>query len=184
MRLFHSLKDINTALKLFKDESLDGFFDQLISYQLLLDLLYENGRYQEMLDIYNVIKERQVNNFNFKKFTMLSFIFSSDSRRKISQTCFGIDICRLLQAQHTSFLRVCQKSLERTSRSWTHPDAPCDYLHGRTRPQSGPTPRRLRSHVSRQTTKLSDSSNHQSFGVCSYEAIRRCCADSEIGFGS
>lgn len=60
MRLFHNLKDIDTALKLFKDESLDGFFDQLISYQLLLDLLYENGRYQEMLDIYNVIKERQV----------------------------------------------------------------------------------------------------------------------------
>lgn len=60
MRLFHTLKDVDSALKLFKDESLGGFFDQLVSYQILLDLLYETGRYQEMLDIYKVIKERQV----------------------------------------------------------------------------------------------------------------------------
>jgi pentatricopeptide repeat domain-containing protein 2 len=60
MRLFHTLKDADSALKLFKDESLDGFFDQLISYQLLLDLLYELGRFQEILDTYKIIQERQV----------------------------------------------------------------------------------------------------------------------------
>lgn len=62
MRLFHSLKDVDTALTMFKDEKLSGFFDQLVSYQILLDLLYESGKYQEMLDIYKVIKDRQVRN--------------------------------------------------------------------------------------------------------------------------
>lgn len=37
-----------------------GFFDQLGSFQLLLDLLYENGRYEDMLKVYTDIKSRMV----------------------------------------------------------------------------------------------------------------------------
>lgn len=53
-------KDSDSALKLFKDEKLDGFFDQLVSYQLLMDLLYESGRYQEVLETFEIIKTRQL----------------------------------------------------------------------------------------------------------------------------
>jgi pentatricopeptide repeat domain-containing protein 2 len=47
---------------MFNDEKLGGFFDQLVSYQILLDLLYESGRYQDILDTYKIIKDRQVSN--------------------------------------------------------------------------------------------------------------------------
>lgn len=60
MRLMHHLKEADAALKLFKNENLDGFFDQLISYQILFDLLYEAGRYQDVLDTYSLVNERQV----------------------------------------------------------------------------------------------------------------------------
>uniref|UniRef100_T1GC06 Uncharacterized protein n=1 Tax=Megaselia scalaris TaxID=36166 RepID=T1GC06_MEGSC len=47
MRMFYHLNEVDRALKLFKDPNMEGFFDQLISFQLLLDLLYENKRYDE-----------------------------------------------------------------------------------------------------------------------------------------
>lgn len=67
LRLFHHLKETDQALALFKDESLQGFFDQLISYQIILDLLYESKRYQDVLDTYEVIKKRQVQGARFPK---------------------------------------------------------------------------------------------------------------------
>lgn len=60
MRYFHFIKDSNTAFELFKDEQLGGFFDQIITYQILLDLLFENGQYQQVLDAFDVIQARQL----------------------------------------------------------------------------------------------------------------------------
>lgn len=37
-----------------------GFFDQLMSYQILLDLLYENKKYDGILEAANLIKEKQI----------------------------------------------------------------------------------------------------------------------------
>lgn len=71
MRLFHHLKDEDNALKLFKEESDQGFFDQLISYQLLLDMLYEKGRYQDILDTFEIIKSRQVQGGRYPKHVMV-----------------------------------------------------------------------------------------------------------------
>lgn len=67
MRLFYHLKDPETALTLFKDESLSGFFDQLISYQLILDMLFTNKRYQDVLDTFEIIKSRQVQGGRYPK---------------------------------------------------------------------------------------------------------------------
>lgn len=39
---------------------MDGFFDQLSSYQVLIDMLYEHGRYQDVRDVFNIIKSRQI----------------------------------------------------------------------------------------------------------------------------
>ena len=71
MRLLYFLKEDDQALKLFKDDSLNGFFDQLISYQLLLDLLYEQKRYQNVLDMFDVIKSRQVQGGRFPKHVLV-----------------------------------------------------------------------------------------------------------------
>lgn len=67
MRLFHHLKESKTALELFKDESLGGFFDQLGTYQILLDLLFEKGQYQDVLDTFDIIQMRQLQGSRYPK---------------------------------------------------------------------------------------------------------------------
>lgn len=67
MRLFYHLNCVDVALELFKDNSLDGFFDQLASYQIFLDLLYNNKRYQDVLDTYDIIKTRQLQGGRYPK---------------------------------------------------------------------------------------------------------------------
>lgn len=71
MRLLYHLKDCDNALAMFKDESLNGFFDQLISYQILLDMLFVHERYQDVLDTYDVIKSRQVQGGRFPKHVLV-----------------------------------------------------------------------------------------------------------------
>lgn len=60
MRALYFLQDPQLALQLFKDEKYNGFFDQLTSYQILGDLLYENGLYPQVRDVFDIIKIRQV----------------------------------------------------------------------------------------------------------------------------
>ncbi|EFA06421.2 pentatricopeptide repeat-containing protein 2, mitochondrial [Tribolium castaneum] len=60
MRMFYTHNKADLALECFKAPEFDGIFDQLITYQILLDLLYENGKYQEILDTFEVIKGRQL----------------------------------------------------------------------------------------------------------------------------
>lgn len=67
MRMFYNLNKHEEALQSFKSPELDGFFDQLISYQLLLDLLYENQRYQDILNLVAYIKERQLEGKRFPR---------------------------------------------------------------------------------------------------------------------
>ncbi|XP_023026652.1 pentatricopeptide repeat-containing protein 2, mitochondrial [Leptinotarsa decemlineata] len=60
MRLFHHFNAPDIALECFKSPDLSGFFDQLVSYQILLDLLYDNEKYQEIIECADIIKDRQL----------------------------------------------------------------------------------------------------------------------------
>jgi pentatricopeptide repeat domain-containing protein 2 len=53
------LSNIICIYQVFKDPELEDFFAQLGTYQILMDLLYENGRYQDILDVFEIIKQRQ-----------------------------------------------------------------------------------------------------------------------------
>lgn len=37
---------------------MEGFFNQINSYQILLDMLYERGNFSEIIEVYEMIKER------------------------------------------------------------------------------------------------------------------------------
>ncbi|CRK95707.1 CLUMA_CG009164, isoform A [Clunio marinus] len=67
MRLLHFLKEPEIALQLFKDSSLKGFFDQIMSYHLLLDLLFQSEQYQDILNTFDIIKSRQIQGGRFPK---------------------------------------------------------------------------------------------------------------------
>lgn len=67
MRMFHIYKKPDLALECFKSPELNGIFDQLITYQILLDLLYETGKYQEILDTFDIIKAKQIQGAKFPR---------------------------------------------------------------------------------------------------------------------
>ncbi|KAJ9586257.1 hypothetical protein L9F63_020119 [Diploptera punctata] len=59
MRMYYLLNKPEDALKAFKDPDMEGFFSQLGTYQILMDLLYENEMHQDVLDIFEIVKGRQ-----------------------------------------------------------------------------------------------------------------------------
>lgn len=97
MRCFYNLKDVDTALRLFKDESLNGFFDQLMSYQVLLDMLYEKKRYQEVLDVYDIVKSRQVQGGRYPKHVVV-LVFASCYKLNTPESLkYGLELWKELQ---------------------------------------------------------------------------------------
>lgn len=67
MRMFHVLKNDDAALRMFLDPEMSGFFEQMMSYQILLNLLYTKGRYVDVRNTYDVIKSRQLEGGRFPK---------------------------------------------------------------------------------------------------------------------
>lgn len=62
MRAFYYLDEPDLAFTAFKDPKFEDFFDQLISYQILMCLLYKHGKYAEMRDVYDIIKTKHIEN--------------------------------------------------------------------------------------------------------------------------
>ncbi|XP_054163213.1 pentatricopeptide repeat-containing protein 2, mitochondrial-like [Oppia nitens] len=55
MRLLHHLSEWQLALQLFKDPELRGFFSQIKSAVILMNLLLTNGKYDECMDVFDYI---------------------------------------------------------------------------------------------------------------------------------
>lgn len=60
LRLFYHLKKPDIVIQLLRDQELDGFFDQFSSYQIAMDLLFKEQRYQDVLDIFNSMQQKQL----------------------------------------------------------------------------------------------------------------------------
>ncbi|XP_031617089.1 pentatricopeptide repeat-containing protein 2, mitochondrial-like [Contarinia nasturtii] len=58
MRLFYFLNLPDEAVTLFRDPDVKECFHQMETYKVLLSLLYENKRYEEVIDLYKQIKLR------------------------------------------------------------------------------------------------------------------------------
>ncbi|XP_072942350.1 pentatricopeptide repeat-containing protein 2, mitochondrial-like [Epargyreus clarus] len=71
MRMFHFLDAPNEALQCFEDPSNKDFFDQLISYQIMLDLLYNHEMYEEMFKVFERVQEKQLNMTKFPKYPVV-----------------------------------------------------------------------------------------------------------------
>ncbi|XP_044735137.1 pentatricopeptide repeat-containing protein 2, mitochondrial-like [Chrysoperla carnea] len=67
MRMFYFLNKPEEALQCFKNPDLDGFFDQLMSYQILMDLLFINGKYDDVLEVFEIIRAKQIQTAKFPK---------------------------------------------------------------------------------------------------------------------
>ncbi|XP_068631280.1 pentatricopeptide repeat-containing protein 2, mitochondrial-like [Battus philenor] len=71
MRMFHFLNAPKEALQCFEDPANNGFFDQLTSYQILLDLLYNHAMYEEMYRVFEKVQEKQLNMSKFPKYPVV-----------------------------------------------------------------------------------------------------------------
>lgn len=67
---------INFHFQCFTEENGNGFFDQLVSYQILLDMLYNNGKYDEVIKTFEMIKSRQVQGGKYPKHVIV-LVFAS-----------------------------------------------------------------------------------------------------------
>ncbi|XP_050456745.1 pentatricopeptide repeat-containing protein 2, mitochondrial-like isoform X1 [Cataglyphis hispanica] len=56
MRTFYYLDEPDLAFTTFKHFQFENFFNQIISYQIFLSLLYKHGKYTEMRDVFDIIK--------------------------------------------------------------------------------------------------------------------------------
>ncbi|CAH1393853.1 unnamed protein product [Nezara viridula] len=67
MRMYYHLDKPVEALECFTELNKDGFFDQLISFQILMDLLLKHGMYQETLNVFEVVKDKQLHGSKYPK---------------------------------------------------------------------------------------------------------------------
>uniref|UniRef100_A0A2A4JAC2 Pentatricopeptide repeat-containing protein 2 n=1 Tax=Heliothis virescens TaxID=7102 RepID=A0A2A4JAC2_HELVI len=71
MRMFHFLDAPKEALECFNDPKNEGFFDQLVSYHILLDLLYSHEMYDEMYKVFEKAQNKQINMTKFPKYCVV-----------------------------------------------------------------------------------------------------------------
>lgn len=67
MRMYHFLNKPNEALEAFKDPALGEFFDQLVSIQILMDLLFENAMYDKVIEVFEIVKDKQLQGSKYPK---------------------------------------------------------------------------------------------------------------------
>ncbi|GFW70602.1 pentatricopeptide repeat-containing protein 2, mitochondrial [Trichonephila clavipes] len=67
MRLFYYLKKQDMMIGFYKDPEFEGFFDQLKSYYLSMDLCFKNAMYQEIVDAFEVLKTKQLAETKFPR---------------------------------------------------------------------------------------------------------------------
>ncbi|XP_001946785.1 pentatricopeptide repeat-containing protein 2, mitochondrial [Acyrthosiphon pisum] len=71
MRMYYHLNKPDIALQLFNDPEMDGFFNHLSSYQILMDLLFVNEQFDQILVVYKTIQDRQLQIAKFPKGVMM-----------------------------------------------------------------------------------------------------------------
>lgn len=61
------INDPKEALSLVQNQQTVGLFDQFMTYQLLMDLLLKNKMYNEVVDIFLLVQERNIQGNRFPK---------------------------------------------------------------------------------------------------------------------
>ncbi|XP_074651499.1 pentatricopeptide repeat-containing protein 2, mitochondrial-like [Tubulanus polymorphus] len=67
MRMFHHLKKPRQALDAFNDSEIVDFYDQMSTYLILMDLLYEHKLYDDVIKVYEEISERLSQSIRFPR---------------------------------------------------------------------------------------------------------------------
>ncbi|XP_031628867.1 pentatricopeptide repeat-containing protein 2, mitochondrial-like isoform X2 [Contarinia nasturtii] len=77
MRVLHHFNLTEYAIKFFDDGHVTQLFDQLVTYQILLDLLYDNRQYGDVLRIYHEIEKRILDQNRYVSNEINAIIFAT-----------------------------------------------------------------------------------------------------------
>ncbi|CAG2170684.1 unnamed protein product [Oppiella nova] len=77
LRLLHHLSEWQLALKLFKDPELKGFFGQIKSAVILMNLLFINGKYEECREVFRLIQNEMHFESKYPRDCLLLYIASA-----------------------------------------------------------------------------------------------------------
>ncbi|KAK0096870.1 hypothetical protein PV326_004036 [Microctonus aethiopoides] len=105
MRTLHYLNEPNLAKQLFLNADFDSFFDQLTSYMILLDLLYENQMYTDILEVYDKIKTKFVNGIVHPKLAINVLGMACYKANTPESFEYGLQICKDLNERGSTPLR-------------------------------------------------------------------------------
>ncbi|XP_069163152.1 pentatricopeptide repeat-containing protein 2, mitochondrial isoform X1 [Procambarus clarkii] len=67
MRMYYYLNQPDAALAALQAKEMEGFFDQMASYQIAMSLLYKNEKYQEVLDVFELLQEKRIGGIRYPK---------------------------------------------------------------------------------------------------------------------
>lgn len=67
MRFYHYVNKPTEALALLKNPDTVGMFDQFMSYQIALDLLLKNKMYDEVVEVFTIAQQRNIQGNRFPK---------------------------------------------------------------------------------------------------------------------
>ncbi|KAK0175575.1 hypothetical protein PV327_009315 [Microctonus hyperodae] len=105
MRTLHYLNEPNIAKQIFLDPNFDNFFDQLTSYMVLLDLLYENQMYNDIFEVYNKIRTKFVGGIVHPKLAINVIGMSCYKANTPESLEYGLQICKELNERGSVPLR-------------------------------------------------------------------------------
>ncbi|XP_063238765.1 pentatricopeptide repeat-containing protein 2, mitochondrial-like isoform X3 [Bacillus rossius redtenbacheri] len=109
MRMFYYVNEPDLALEVFRKPELDGFFDQLVSYQVLMDLLLINHKYKEVLEVFEAVTEKQLQNARYpRNVTLLAFAACYKMQNSEESLNYAMSLWNNLQkVGHQPLRRTC-----------------------------------------------------------------------------
>lgn len=129
-----------------------------MSFQLLLDLLYENQRYDEILKTFELIKEKQIHGTKYPKNIIVLVMATLYKMVRYSKSFGSVLIYFCLEFQRKSSL--CFEVVERIARGWSFADEESDNVLRGSRIESTATGSCLGNHIERSKAKLHDRQKH------------------------
>ena len=67
MRFYHLANKPTEALALLTNPKTVGLFDQFTSYQIAMDLLLENKMYNEVIEVFKIVQQRNIQGSKYPK---------------------------------------------------------------------------------------------------------------------
>ncbi|XP_047485809.1 pentatricopeptide repeat-containing protein 2, mitochondrial-like [Penaeus chinensis] len=128
MRMLHHLDCPDVAIQALKSEELDGFFDQLASYQIVLDLLYEKERYEDVIDVFRNLQNKRLQGTKFPKNCFMIVIATCYKMNSQESLKMVLDFMKEAEESGISVNRRCLIFIAALALRQNHPHISLEYL--------------------------------------------------------